>query len=95
MSGTNSYSGNTNNYAWLNFSQVNSLLGLPTLTIPYVLNQTITINANAKFIISSGNIIKMSDNLAIDIYGKFNASANTGEYIYFTSLKMIVWGGDC
>jgi parallel beta-helix repeat protein len=94
LSGTNSYSGNTNNYVWINFNTVNTLLGFPTLSIPYVLTQGITINGSAKFTIGNGNIIKVNDNLIIDIYGKITAVANTGENIYFTSIKDDSWGGD-
>ena len=94
LSGVNTYTTNTNNYAFLDFINVYTLLGLPKITIPYVSNQGLYINTAAKFKIESGNIIKMYANKAIDIYGKINANAVFGENIYFTSIKDDSWGGD-
>lgn len=94
LSGTNTYTANTNSWVLINFSQVYKLLGLPTLTIPYVINQNIVVNENAQFIIGSGNIIKVNDWQSIDVNGTLIANANPGESIYFTSIKDDNWGGD-
>ena len=94
MSGTQTYLGNTNSYALLDFYQVYNLLGLPKISIPYVINQSILVNTAARCKILSGNILKFYANQSLDIYGKINASASFGENIYFTSMKDDIWGGD-
>ncbi|MEI8202741.1 MAG: right-handed parallel beta-helix repeat-containing protein [Bacteroidota bacterium] len=94
LSGTQIYSGNTHNYAMLNFQQVNTLLGLPKIPMPYVISQGIVVNSAAKFNIDSGNIIKVYDYHSIDVYGKLYAKGGSTSSIYFTSIRDDNWGGD-
>jgi len=95
LSGTNSYTGNTNNYAILNFSQVNNFLGLPTLVnLPYYFPSGMNVNASGHMVIGSNNILKFSNYTDLEIYGTLMASAPEGENIYFTSITDDNWGGD-
>ncbi|MFZ4414541.1 MAG: right-handed parallel beta-helix repeat-containing protein, partial [Bacteroidales bacterium] len=94
LTGNQTYIGNTHNYALLNFNYVYNLLGLPTIIIPYVINQNIIINSDASCNIGNGNIIKVYDGQYIDVYGKFKAIGTNTSNIYFTSFRDDNWGGD-
>jgi parallel beta-helix repeat protein len=95
ISGTsNSFSGNTNKYIFINHSTLGSSMVLPSLTLPYYFPNGYTINATGRLQLSDGNILKFAS-AGINVYqGKLIATASVGSQIYFTSFKDDNLGGD-
>ena len=94
LSGVNSFTGNSKNYIYIEFSTMNSDMTIPSYPVPLYFPYGFTVNEGKKFEIGSNNILKFQDNTALYINGTLVAKAKTGENIYFTSFRDDNWGGD-
>lgn len=94
LNGTNSFTGNTKKFIYIDFSSINSDMTLPTYPIPVHFSGSFTVNTGKTFTIESNNILKFPNSNRLDINGTLIANANAGEYIYFTSTRDDNWGGD-
>ncbi|NOZ46427.1 MAG: hypothetical protein GXO79_06555, partial [Chlorobi bacterium] len=90
--GTNSFSGNTYNVAFISHYSNSNDWVLPVLEIPYYFNAHYVVNVNGSLTVGSNNILKSSSYITMN--GTLTAIANVGEFIYFTSKNDDNWGGD-
>jgi parallel beta-helix repeat protein len=104
IAGTLNIHNNTNNTAYVGFSNLYGNWTLPDLNpsnpsnlnlyIPYYFPSGFIVNEAARLTISSNSILKFENSTGLSIKGKITAQASPGKYIYFTSIRDDNWGGD-
>lgn len=93
FSGTNSLTGNTNNYININFNTLNTRMSLPSITYPIVFGTSgFTINNSGRLNIGNGNILKFRDNTTFSVSGKL--ISNTVNTVVMTTIRDDSYGGD-
>ncbi len=93
LTGTNSLTGNTNNYININFNSLGSRMTLPSIVYPVVFGTSgFTINNTGRLSLGNGNILKFRENTAFSVYGKL--IANSTSTLVLTSIKDDSYGGD-
>ncbi|MCF8226048.1 MAG: T9SS type A sorting domain-containing protein [Bacteroidales bacterium] len=90
--GTNTFTGNLSNVAYIYFTSNSNNWVLPTLNIPYWFISGFTVNESGSLTIGPGNILKSGS--SINMNGTLYADAPVGSAIYFTSHLDDNWGGD-
>ncbi|MFA6404278.1 MAG: right-handed parallel beta-helix repeat-containing protein [Salinivirgaceae bacterium] len=92
VTGTNNFTGNTFNVAYLYFNNTSSDWHLPKLPIPYYFYSSFIVTSGNDMTIASGNIVKMNSNFTVN--GTLTAKGTGSEFVYFTSQNDDNWGGD-
>ncbi len=77
------FTDNTNNFAHINFSTLNTQLHLKKLNIPYYTNNTLTVSNTGELLINPGVQLYFHHNGEIRIDGKFKALGTESEKIIF------------
>nr|WP_321406359.1 right-handed parallel beta-helix repeat-containing protein [uncultured Carboxylicivirga sp.] len=86
-------SGNTFNGVYVDFSYLNGDMTLDTITVPYVINRDLYVQAAATLTIKAGNTLKFN-NGSILVRGALIANGSVTERINFTSYQNDNLGGD-
>ena len=76
--------GNTNDYVFIDFRDVNSDFTLPDVGIPYYYNSELRVTATGNLKIDPGVILQGNTSAYIAVYGKLKALGTTGSPIEFT-----------
>lgn len=93
LTGTNSLTGNTNNYININFNGLSDRMSLPSIVYPVVFGTSGFIIYNlGRLTVGDGNILKFRDNTSFIVYGKL--IANSTNTLVFTSFRDDSYGGD-
>ena len=85
--------GNTYDYARVDFNYMYNNWNLPSLPIPYYFGG-FNVQAGNTLTVASGAMLKFTNGGRLQVDGSLNAVANPGEWIYFTSSKDDNLGGD-
>lgn len=85
--------GNTNDYAKVEFYYMSDNWSLPKLPIPYYFGG-FEVQPGKTMTIASGAILKFTGGGKLQVNGSLSAIANQGEWIYFTSSSDDNLGGD-
>jgi len=93
FTGSNVFSGNTYEAVYIHCTSMSTDWDLPFVSVPYVFHNGFTVNNGTTLSVASENILKFRSG-SLSVNGLFQAVANTGEKIYFTSWLDDNWGGD-
>jgi parallel beta-helix repeat protein len=89
LHGVNTLTGNTNSLVNLAFTNLADTLVLPTITLPYYLPSSLTMQHGSWLILQTGNTIKVGPGQGIYAYGRLDATGSV-----FTSFNAIPAPGD-
>ena len=84
--GVNSFTANTHNGVYMNYSGTNANLVLDTVQIPYVFPSSLTVNTGHTMTISSTDVLKFNGG-SLSVDGTLYAVAGLGQNIYFTTYR--------
>ena len=93
--GTNDFTGNTRDAAYIAFTTLSSSWSLSYINVPYYFSSSFTVDNGYTLDIASDNILKFPTGYSgLFINGTLIANANPGNNIFFTSDRDDNWGGD-
>ena len=89
LHGVNTLTGNTNSLINLAFTNMTDTLVLPTISLPYYLPSTLTMQHGSWLTLQTGNTVKMAANVYLYVFGRLDATSTS-----FTSNNAIPAPGD-
>ncbi|MFZ4522463.1 MAG: right-handed parallel beta-helix repeat-containing protein [Bacteroidales bacterium] len=89
LHGVNTLTGNTNSLINLAFTNMTDTMTLPTISLPYYLPASLTVQHNSWLTLQTGNTFKVGGNQNLFIYGRLDATGSN-----FTSANAVPVQGD-